>query len=110
MVHGILRCNFRAPICRSSNVNFKRLDVIPEKPTLTSDEQRDSDSWTEPDQQSGESPKMTMRSPGISPSFTTMGTTCSPALPTIPLVTPTRVSNDNSVGTGQQQGNKSKPG
>ena len=93
--------------CSCSSLVYP-VDAIPEKPTLTSDEQRDSDSWTEPDQQSGESPKMTMRSPGMSPSFTTtMGTTCSSVLPSIPLTTPNRINNDT---LGQHQGNKSKPG
>jgi len=34
---------------------------------MTSDEQKDSDSWTEPDQQSGGSPKLNMKSPGATP-------------------------------------------
>jgi hypothetical protein len=40
------------------------VDTIPERSVITSDERADSDSWTEPDQQSGDSPKLHVRSPG----------------------------------------------
>jgi hypothetical protein len=41
------------------------VDPIPEKNIITSDERGDSaDSWTEPDQQSGDSPKLLLKSLG----------------------------------------------
>jgi len=43
---------------------FFSVDPIPERSVITSDERADSDSWTEPDQQSGDSPKLHLRSPG----------------------------------------------
>ncbi|ODN06094.1 Phosphofurin acidic cluster sorting protein 2 [Orchesella cincta] len=46
---------------------FASSHSIPEKSNLTSDERPDSDSFTEPDQHSGESPKLSVRSPGTSP-------------------------------------------
>ncbi|CAG7785291.1 unnamed protein product, partial [Allacma fusca] len=88
----------------ASSRSLIQQNAIPEKPALTSDEQRDSDSWTEPDQQSGESPKLNVRSPGMSPSFS-MATTSSVVPSSLPLTTPSRIVND-TLGLYS----KSKPG
>ncbi|CAL8106945.1 unnamed protein product [Orchesella dallaii] len=51
----------------ASSRSLAQYNTIPEKSNLTSDERPDSDSFTEPDQHSGESPKLSVRSPGTSP-------------------------------------------
>ncbi|XP_021956417.1 phosphofurin acidic cluster sorting protein 1 isoform X2 [Folsomia candida] len=70
------------PFFASSKSLVQYIDTIPEKSIITSDERGDSDSWTEPDQQSGESPKLHMKSPGASPGNISSSTVQSPSVTT----------------------------